>query len=195
MRCPSCHAPFAAPLPQCPECRLTLRRLDTRFGAVPRHSLFVTDRSDTLPLRAINSLRALLNLFQQRFPQSLFSVFVLSHVENGSIAEYTFWLANRARFSSEESVEGENFDLLLGIDLQARTAALQIGYGLENYLGAQDLRRALAHASSAFQAGDIPGGVRLCVEFMTERMRELAKEIEAQRLAESSAAVTEAEQL
>jgi uncharacterized membrane protein YgcG len=165
-------------MPECPNCRLTLRRLDTKFGALPRHSLYLTDRSGTLSLRAIKELRALLGLFQQKFPQSLFSVFIVGRVANGSISEYTFWLANRARFSSVEAGAGENFDLLLGIDLQARAAALLVGYGLENYLSERDLERALARASSAFHAGDVARGIRVCVEFMIDRMREVARDVE-----------------
>lgn len=182
MRCPSCRAPFTEAVAQCPQCKLTLRRLDPRFGAVPRHSRFVTDRSASLPLRDLRELRALLKLFHRKFPQSLFSVFVVPRVDGGTIAEYVFWLANRARFSPLEAKGGDNFDVLLAIDLHARTAALQIGYGLENYLGERDLERALAQASPFFAADEIARGVRSCVEFMIERMREVAQTAEEERV-------------
>lgn len=175
MRCPSCRARFPEAVPQCPHCKLTLRRLDSRFGAVPRHSRFVTDRSASLPLRDVRELRALLKLFHRKFPQSLFSVFIMPRTDGGTIGEFIFWLANRARFSSLEAQGGDNFDVLLGLDLQARTAALQIGYGLENYLQERDLERALAQASPGFAANDIPRGVRACVEFLIERMRDVAR--------------------
>lgn len=178
MKCPSCGSPFPAPAPQCPNCKLTLRRLDTRFGTVPRHTRYLTDRSGRLPLRAIRKLRGFLQIFEKKFPQSLFSVFVTDHVPDGSISEYTFWLANRARFSSIEAVTGDNFDLLLGIDVETGMAALTIGYALENYLTEEDLHAALATAESAFRAGDFPRGIRDCVEFTMRRMRELAKENE-----------------
>ena len=181
MKCPSCRLPLPAAAPQCANCRLTLRRLDTKFGAVPKHSRFVTDRSASLPLRAIKDLRTLLNLFHRKFPQSLFSVFVMPQIDNGTIGEYVFWLANRARFSAFDANAGENFDVLLGIDLARRAAALQIGYGLESYLSEQDLERALAHASSAFAAGDIPRAIHQCVEFVTDRMRDSAREAEQRR--------------
>ena len=188
MKCPSCQISFSEPVPQCPKCKLTLRRLDARFGALPRHSRFVTDRSGTVPVRAIKELRALLDLYRRKFPQSLFSVFVVGRVENGSIAEYVFWLANRARFSALEAVAGENFDVLLGLDLAAREAALQVGYGLENYLSERDLKNALAQASSALHAGDFARGIRDCVSFMMDRMREVAKEIEHHCVSESERA-------
>ena len=178
MKCPSCNAGFAAAVPQCPKCKLTLRRLDIRFGALPRHSRFLTDRTGQLPLRAIAELRDLLRLFKRKFPQSLFSVFVTGAVQGGTISEYTFWLANRARFSSLSAVGGENFDLLLGIDTHSRAAALVIGYGLESHVTERDLQRALADAASAFYVGDYGSGIRNCVEFMMNRMRDIVKEIQ-----------------
>jgi uncharacterized membrane protein YgcG len=178
MRCPSCNVTLAAPAPQCPHCSLSLRQLDTRFGALPLHSQFLTDRTRQLPLRRIAQLRELLALFRRKFPQSLFSVFVIGPVQGGSISEYTFWLANRARFSSSDVVAGENFDLLLGVDTRAREAALVIGYGLEAYLNEHDLLQALAEAAHAFRAGDYARGIRDCVEFMMNRMRDIVKEIE-----------------
>jgi uncharacterized membrane protein YgcG len=129
-------------------------------------------------MRAIAELRELLRLFKRKFPQSLFSVFVTGAVQGGTISEYTFWLANRARFSSLEEVEGGNFDLLLGVDTQARAAALAIGYGLESYVSERDLQRALAESASAFYAGDYVRGIRSCVEFMMSRMRDIVKAIE-----------------
>ena len=175
MKCPSCGSPFPAPAPQCPNCKLTLRRLDTRFGTVPRHARYLTDRSERLPLPAIRKLRSLLQIFEKKFPQSLFSVFVTDHVQNGSISEYTFWLANRARFSSLEAVAGDNFDLLLGIDVDSGEAALTIGYALENYLTEDDLKSALSAAETAFRTGDFPLGIRECVQFVMSRLRDIAK--------------------
>ena len=154
---------------------MTLRRLDMKFGALPLHSRFLTDRTGRLPLRALADIRDLLRLFNRKFPQSLFSVFVSGAVQGGTISEYTFWLANRARFSPLEAVEGENFDLLLGIDTHARAAALVIGYGLEHYVTERDLQRALAKSASAFYAEDYVRGIRTCVKFMTNRMRDLVK--------------------
>jgi uncharacterized membrane protein YgcG len=178
MKCPSCGAPFANPVPQCPACQVSLRQLDARFGAVPRHNRYLSDRSGQLPLREMKKLRDLLEIFEKKFPRSLFSVFVIDHIQDGSISEYIFWLFNRARFSSIETVERDNFDLLLGIDLESGQATLCIGYGLENYLTEDDLQAALAVAQDAFRAGDYPGGIRECVTFMMNRMREVARKHE-----------------
>jgi uncharacterized membrane protein YgcG len=165
-----------------------LRQLDAKFGAVPRHTRYLSDRSGRMPLREIKKLRGLLRIFEKKFPQSLFSVFVTNGVPTGSISEYAFWLANRTGFSSIQAVAGENFDLLLGIDTETGMAALIIGYGLENYLTEDDLQAALAVAENAFRAGDFPRGIRECVEFVMNRMREIAKACEARKHAGGLAA-------
>src|SRR5450755_4599657 len=181
MKCPACLTVFSGPAPQCPTCKLSLRQLDAKYGAVPRHTRYLSDRSGRLPLREIKKLRALLQMFEKKFPQSLFSVFVTNGVPKGSISEYAFWLANRTGFSSIQAVAGDNFDLLLGIDTEMGMAALIIGYGLESYLTEDDLQAALAVAENAFRAGDFPRGIRECVEFVMNRMREIARANEAHK--------------
>jgi hypothetical protein len=54
------------------------------------------------------------------------------------LANTPFWLMNRARFGFAEAVGGDNFDLLLAIDVEGSTAALIAGYGLENYVTKRD---------------------------------------------------------
>lgn len=172
---------MSAPLPACPFCGLTLEQLDVKFGALPRYLQFFTDRSNSLPLPEMNRTRALLALYYRKFPQSRFSTFVLPEVKGGTIAEYIFWLANRGRFNPEDPFAGNNFDLLLGIDLMTRTAVLVAGYGMENYLGAEALSAILAHGADKFRANDIIGGIRSCVEFTMEQLRQVAMTIEEER--------------
>jgi uncharacterized membrane protein YgcG len=178
MKCPSCQSVFSLPVAQCPSCQLTLRDLDIKFGAVPRHSRFVTDFSGRLSRRDVTELRALLRLFNRKFPQSRFSVFLTNQISTGSIGEYAFWLMNRARFGFPEAIGADNFDLLLAVDVQRNVAALIAGYGLEHYVTERDLERALAEAASGFHEGDFFSGIRACVEFMINRMREIIKRLE-----------------
>lgn len=184
MKCPSCQILLSAPVAECPACKLTLHGLDIKFGALPRHSRFVTDSSGILPRREIGGLRALLRLFNRKFPQSRFSVFVTNQISGGTIGEYAFWLMNRGRFGVLEAISADNFDVLLTIDVERSAAALIIGYGLENYLTERDLERALAEASSGFHEGDFTRGIRICVEYMMNRLREIIKKLEAPKLSE-----------
>lgn len=178
MRCPACDAVLAEPSPVCPECEFALHRLDSRFGAVPLHSRYLSDRSSTLTTGEITKLRELLQRFERKFPQSLFSVFVTELPEKMSIRQYAFWLANRAQFSSVEAVGAENFDLLLVLEPVAGSAALTVGYGLEKYLSEEDLRDALATAMPALRGAHLEQGIRICIEEMTRRLSELCKALE-----------------
>jgi uncharacterized membrane protein YgcG len=190
MKCPSCGTVLSMPVSQCPSCQLTLRELDSRFGAVPRHSRFITDFSGRLSSRDIAELQALLRLFNRKFSQSRFSVFLTNQISTGSIGEYAFWLMNRARFGFPEAIGADNFDLLLAIDVQRSAAALVIGYGLEHYVTERDLERALAEAATGFHQGDFFQGIRVCVEFMVNRMREIIKKLEIIEAPRNGAAAT-----
>jgi uncharacterized membrane protein YgcG len=85
---------------------------------------------------------------------------------------------NRARFGFPEAIGADNFDLLLAVDVQRSAAVLIAGYGLEHYVTKRDLERALAEAASGFHRGDFCQGIRACVEFMINRMREIIKKLE-----------------
>jgi uncharacterized membrane protein YgcG len=149
-----------------------MRRLDVKFGVVPHQQTTLTDRPGRLPAREARILRRLLSSFHGRFPQCFFSVF-LSEQLPGPIGEYIFWMANRARLGNLQATGPANFDLLLGIDVDARTAALVVGYGLEQYLTEDDLERVLLPATGAFHAGDFAEGIRICIELLTEKMKSL----------------------
>ena len=181
MKCPSCAAPLAEPVPRCPECKISLQRLDIKFGLVPRHSRYLSDRVGRLTLPQMESLREALRLFERKFPQSLFSVLVADLPRGSSVSEYAFWMANRARFSSLEKTAGDNFDLLLVIDVTSNTAALTTGYGLEPYVEEEDLQEALKALVQPLRDGKMADGIQACVRVMTRKMRQrsaLAKRLE-----------------
>jgi uncharacterized membrane protein YgcG len=160
---------------RCPACKLSLQRLDVKFGMVPRHSRYLTDRSGRLPLNEMEQLRASLRLFEKKFPQILLSLFIDNFPPGTSASEFAFWLANRARFSSIEQQAGENFDLLLVLDLATGSAALTSGYGLEASVPERYLEEALEAMAGPLRQGDISGGVRALLEVLTRRLRESSK--------------------
>ena len=126
-------------------------------------------------MEQITRLRELLRRFEQKFPQSIFSVFVTDLPAGTSIGEFTFWLANRARFASAEAIGEENFDLLLAIEADSGNAALTVGYGLENFILEDDLNAVLAAALPALRSGDLERGIRLCVEGMTRQLTAISQ--------------------
>ncbi len=149
-----------------------------KFGRPPQHSRYLTDRAGVLPLSKMTKLRAELEIFEKKFPQSLFSVFVTELPSDVSVAEYAFWLANRGRFSSIETVGSENFDLLLVIDAVAGAAAFTVGYGLEKYVQENDLADILSRAAPAFHEGNLAGGIAICIARTVQRMREISRRLE-----------------
>ena len=171
MKCPSCASPLATAEPRCPSCKLTLKDLDIKFGALPRHTMYFTDRTDRVPMREMEASRQMLELFHRRFPQCLFSVFVADLPRGSSVREYAFWLANRARFSSSEEAQGENFDLLLVIDATGRAAALNVGYGLEEHLSEEDLQAALDAFTGPMGDGNLPAALQACLDVIDGKLQ------------------------
>jgi uncharacterized membrane protein YgcG len=177
MKCPACASRLDAPAAACPICKFTLRRLDTKFGTVPLHSRYLTDRASSLTMGEVKRLRKLLARFEKKFPQSVFSVFITDLPAGISVREFAFWLANRAHFGSVEGVGAENFDLLLVIESNTRDAALTVGYGLEKFILEDDLNVALRAALPALRNGEVERGIQLCVDEMTRQLVEISKAV------------------
>ena len=177
MKCPSCGNRLDAPAALCPTCKFTLRRLDTTFGTVPLHSRYLTDRASSLTVGEVRRLRKLLERFEKKFPQSVFSVFVTDLPAGVNVREFAFWLANRAHFGSVEAVGGENFDLLLVIEADTRNAALTVGYGLEKFILEDDLNVALTAALPALRNRELERGIQLCIEEMTRQLIDISKAV------------------
>jgi uncharacterized membrane protein YgcG len=160
------------PEPRCPECRLTLQKLDLKFGLVPRHSRYLSDRAGKLDLGDMEEVREQLRLFERKVPQVLFSVYVTDLPAGTSVREYAFWLANRARFTPIQKSPAENLDMLLVIDLFGNNAALIGSYGLEKFVPEGDLDEALAELATGMRSGSVPDGIRACIKFLTKRVRQ-----------------------
>ncbi len=143
-----------------------------KFGLVPRHSRYLSDRSGRLPIPDMEAIRKALRLFEKKFPQILLSVLVTELPADSRVNEYAFWMANRARFSSVEKKENDNFDLLLVLDVVAKEAALTTGYGLEPYVSEEVLRGALEAMAAPLRKGDLPGGILAGVQALTAKLRE-----------------------
>ena len=175
MKCPSCGNTLDEPAAACPVCKFALRQLDAKFGTLPLHSRYLTDRASSLTSREANRLGKLLRRFEKKFPQSVFSVFVTDLPEGANIGEFAFWLANRAQFGSIEAVGEYNFDLLLAVEADTGNAALTVGYGLEKIVSEDDLNVALTAALPALRKGKLERGIRLCVEEMTRQLTDICK--------------------
>lgn len=175
VKCPSCRRPVNGPSPSCPHCRVSLRKLDLKFGVAPKHLGPITDPQVILTASERRRLTKLLALFHSKFPQAKFAVFLAGLPSGTVLSEYAFWLANRMRFSALEATGEANFDLLLVLNT-AGNAGLSMGYGLENLVPEEDLAVALGAGREAFAAGRWAAGIEHCVECLTERLRVLCRE-------------------
>jgi uncharacterized membrane protein YgcG len=182
IKCPACAASLDAPAEVCPQCKFTLRRLDPKFGTLPLRNRYLTDRAQSLTVDEVGRLRELLARFEIKFPQSLFSVFVTELPADSNVREYAFWLSNRAIFSSVEAEGVENFDLLLVIDPTHRSAALTVGYGLENFVTEDDLKDVLEAAEPALRGDQLERAIRTCIGEMTRRLCDLSKAAARERI-------------
>ncbi|MGI8432779.1 MAG: hypothetical protein ACR2MW_10890 [Chthoniobacterales bacterium] len=170
VKCPSCRRALEEPAARCPHCRLTLHKLDLRFGVAPRHRGLFADFGEELPQNRHRRVNELLELFGKKFPQSIFSIYLMEMPAGTTPNEYAFWLSNRARSNNAAAIGENNFDLLLVLDT-AGGAALTAGYGLENYVGEEDLSAALGAGREAWAARDWAGGIERCIAEMTKRLR------------------------
>ena len=163
----------------CPHCRLSLRKLDLRFGVAPKHFSRLTDGTLKLSSAERRKLRGLLELFSRKFPQTALSVFLAELPAGTAIGEYSFWLANRVRFSAIEAAAENNFDLLLVVNVNG-AACLTVGYGLEKFVPEEVLLAALKAAQPAFEAKDWSGGIERCVAQLIEEMKMLVRRASAE---------------
>ncbi len=182
MTCPSCDQPVKPGDPACPACGFCLEMAAARFGAVPRHGVYVTDTTqlmDSLTRGQHQSLERYLMFFERKFPQCRFSVFFTHLLPGRSIRELTFNLFNRCQFSAFEAKVARNFSLLLVVDTGSRDACLMTGYGLEPLLSTEDLEGILAAGRPAMDKRRYHEGVKACldttIKLLAQRHTEAAK--------------------
>lgn len=152
-----------------------MRKLDLKFGVAPKYLGAITDPDQILTAAERRRLTTLLALAQRRFPQITMAILLMELPEGAGIGEYTFWVANRMRFSAMEATGEKNFDLLLVVNT-AGESGLSVGYGLEGFVAEADLSAALEAGRAAFAEQRWAAGLERCVECLLERLRALCLE-------------------
>lgn len=172
-RCPSCESPAPESPGACPQCGFSVETLKARMGAIPRYSIHVTDSTEAVLTAAeFRAIEGRTVQFEHQFPQSRFTVFITALMPGRSVKEYAFWLFNSCTFTAFDSKLGNNFALLLVIDMQSRSACLMIGYGLEPYLDEADLAALTAKLEPGFTRNRWAEGVRACINATAQLLRE-----------------------
>ena len=153
---------------------MSLRKLDLKFGAAPKHLGPIADYAQILSAAELRRLTNQLALFHRKFPQVTLAVVIAESPAGSAMGEYVFWLANRMRFSAAEAIGAKNFDLLLVLGIGG-TSGFSAGYGLENLVAEEDLARVLEAGQEDFAAERWAAGIAACVDCLIERLREVCR--------------------
>ncbi len=152
MHCPFCQQPVTEESAQCLSCGLDLGKLDAVLGIAPVIGAGVTDTANLLTRRGLRQIEKALGQFRDRFPQIQVAVVFQESPAAVPLRTWCWWLFNRGNFSAALNQGCVNRDFLLAIDPVRRRSALTIGYGLEPFVSARDLTRALEAGQAALEA-------------------------------------------
>lgn len=139
MRCPYCDAALEETSPECPGCRLDLRRAAQLLGPVPRIEPEVCDSSGALTPAESKRLRRQVDEIARRFPQVRVQLVFRHFTDGHPIRLHAFWMFNLGAFATETEKLGGNRRILLLVDPVAANAALTLGYGLEPFIADDEL--------------------------------------------------------
>jgi hypothetical protein len=140
----------------------------------------LTDEAHCLKLHERREIEALLEDFEQRFPQVFLTLYLGVLPAPFSVRELAFLLLNRGAFATREHARLNEFALALVIDPVARNAALMTGYALERWLPPRKLSRLLRRVRTSLWHGEYVSAVRATVQRLEKRLRK-AGQREARR--------------
>lgn len=178
IECPYCRTALTETTPVCPRCKLDLQSAKQALGPAPALSWSgVTDFSGCLSEAETKRLVRAVKTFQERFPQSRLAVVFCAFREEVPLGAELFWLFNSSGLCSEDSKEGRNRDILVGIDTRHDVAGLAIGYGLEPFLRQEALDHVMQLAVPRLEAGEYAAGVHEIIESLTRLMEGVCREL------------------
>jgi hypothetical protein len=131
-----------------------LVRLDAVLGIPPVIAAGIKDPGNALGKAGARQVRAALGRFEARFPQVQVALVVEPGPMVVPLRTWAWWLFNRGQFSSALDTGSVNRDVMLVVDPSRHQAAMTIGYGLEPFVGPQDLAKALEAGAVALAAGE-----------------------------------------
>lgn len=143
MKCPRCGAAAISGDPGCARCGFSLSALTAAFGLDLIELKRLADEAHALRLREAQEVEAELVHFEERFPQLFLAVYLGVLPPPLSVDELAFLLLNRGVFWAEYHPRLNEHAIALVLDPEARSAGLMVGYGLEETLPPNTLRRIL----------------------------------------------------
>ena len=174
LACPYCGAEIAEQTPECPECRLTLRRAEGILGPVPQFGAKVGDRLTAIDARQRRILLDRITHLEWRFPQIRIQIVCDHFPDDHPLPLYVFRLFNSGHLSGEHEKSGLNRLILIVLDPVSGRSAAMVGYGLEPFISNAELDSLLALAEPAWAAHDWAGGLRLILDALETTLEKAA---------------------
>ena len=123
-------------------------------------------------------VRRELNELNIQFPQLRVSVTTVDGIpEKLNLSVYTFWLFNRSDVVRKFDTDGRNYDVLFTIDARTRRIALIVGYGLEPFVGQEQIRQVLDTGYSMLVADRHAAALLTMLEALSAMLRKAGHEI------------------
>lgn len=177
MKCPRCSAIVGHRSPTCHGCGFSLAELTSLYGNRCVQMDRLHDDAHCLLKRDRDQVLATMDQFETRFPQLFFCAYISSLPANTSLSELGFWLLNYAAVRSVDIDRPNENALLLVVDLNAKRAAVSMGYYVEQLLDPESVERALNVARPWFMTAEygtaIVAVLRQLGKALSRRSREL----------------------
>lgn len=143
------------------------------FGIAPRLIRGVSDSAGVLTAADVRTINRGIAIFEQRFPQSGFTVAFMALAKDIPGATYAYWVFNRSNPAGELSQGSANRHVFLLVDTAGRNAWMTLGYGLEPFIGERHLDQCLAKARPYFAQEQYATGVTAVLAELDAVFREV----------------------
>jgi len=175
MECPRCSVRIAEARAVCPRCQFSLTALTTAVGCDLFGIRRLTDEAHCLKLHESREIEALLEDFEQRFPQVFLTLYLGVLPTPFSVREVAFLLLNRGAFPTREHGRLNEYALALVIDPVARAASLMSGYALEKWLPERKLGGILRSIRTALWHGEYVAAVNSVIQGLEKHLRKAGR--------------------
>lgn len=175
--CPFCQSPVPEAAHQCPTCFLSLPKLERLLGIPPVLARGVTDLTRQHHRKELSKIRRIIANFEVLQPESQLNVIFNNFDQNYPLQAQLFWLFNSPSLGRRHIQKENNRDLLIGIDTEAGSAGIVIGFGLEPFLSPERLHPILNSALPSFEQGGYTDAIAILAVGLDELISSIAKNI------------------
>lgn len=181
MFCPYCASKLTETSTRCAQCGFDLRAADRLFGEPPRLSLGINDYGKVLESHDNGAIMRRLRQLANNYPQVRFAIVTTELDAETSLPTLATWLLNRAGIFRTSERGGLNHGVLIAVstDECERRASIQVGYGLEPFIGYRHLQGALEAAEPAFANDQFGEGILSIIDGVVHALEKVHDKIGA----------------